>query len=147
MTRNLLSVGPDDSVPAVARVMRDRRIHRVLVVEDSPLVCRQICRVLSRAGMSPRPARDLHEALSAAKNGVDVAVIDFFLEVETGDEVLQMLRETHPSLPAILCSGYVGADSGRDVTEGFQAFIPKPFKPEEMVRTVRRLAASDWEPA
>jgi CBS domain-containing protein len=38
MTRNLLSVGPDDPVPSVARVMRDRRIHRVLVLEGERLV-------------------------------------------------------------------------------------------------------------
>jgi signal transduction histidine kinase/CheY-like chemotaxis protein len=134
-----------DSQPPIDRQARSSL--RVLVVEDSVLVRRQICRVLTRAGMTALPASDLAEALTVAEQGVDAAVIDFFLEVETGDEVLQMLRTLYPRLPAVLCSGYVGADSERNVTQGFQAFIPKPFKPEKLVTTVRELTASDWEPA
>jgi CBS domain-containing protein len=38
MTRDLLAVAPDDPLPAVARVMRDRRVHRVLVLESGRLV-------------------------------------------------------------------------------------------------------------
>jgi CBS domain-containing protein len=38
MTRELLAVAPEDSLPEVARVMRDRRVHRVLVLEAGRLV-------------------------------------------------------------------------------------------------------------
>ena len=34
----LLCVAPQDPLPAVARLMRDRRIHRVLVLEGERLV-------------------------------------------------------------------------------------------------------------
>ncbi len=37
MTKDVISVAPDDPVAAVARLMRDRRIHRVLVVDDGQL--------------------------------------------------------------------------------------------------------------
>ena len=38
MTRDVLAVAPDDPLPAVARVMRDRRVHRLLVLEAGRLV-------------------------------------------------------------------------------------------------------------
>jgi len=38
MTRDLLAVAPDDPLPAVARLMRDRRVHRVLVLDSGRLV-------------------------------------------------------------------------------------------------------------
>jgi CBS domain-containing protein len=38
MTRELLSVAPKDPLPEVARLMRDRRIHRVLVLDGERLV-------------------------------------------------------------------------------------------------------------
>jgi CBS domain-containing protein len=38
MTRELLAVAPDDPLPEVARVMRDRRVHRVLVLDAGQLV-------------------------------------------------------------------------------------------------------------
>ena len=38
MTRELVCVAPQDRLPAVARLMRDRRIHRVLVLDGERLV-------------------------------------------------------------------------------------------------------------
>jgi CBS domain-containing protein len=38
MTRELLAVAPDDPLPEVARLMRDRRVHRVLVLDAGRLV-------------------------------------------------------------------------------------------------------------
>lgn len=38
MTRELLAVAPEARLPEVARVMRDRRVHRVLVLEAGRLV-------------------------------------------------------------------------------------------------------------
>lgn len=38
MTRSVITVGPDDSAAAVARALRDNRVHRVFVVDRSQLV-------------------------------------------------------------------------------------------------------------
>jgi CBS domain-containing protein len=38
MTREVISVSPDDAITHAAEVMRSRRIHRVLVIEDGALV-------------------------------------------------------------------------------------------------------------
>lgn len=38
MTRELISVAPEDPLPSVARLMRDRRVHRVLVLREGRLV-------------------------------------------------------------------------------------------------------------
>jgi CBS domain-containing protein len=38
MTRELVTVRPDAPVAEVARVMREQRVHRVLVIDDLQLV-------------------------------------------------------------------------------------------------------------
>lgn len=38
MTRDLISVAPEEPIPAVAKLMVDRHIHRVLVMNDGKLV-------------------------------------------------------------------------------------------------------------
>lgn len=38
MTRKLISVPPDEPIPSVARLMVDRHVHRVLVMEEGKLV-------------------------------------------------------------------------------------------------------------
>jgi CBS domain-containing protein len=38
MTENVVAVGPDTSIPDVARVLRENKIHRVLVVNNDTLL-------------------------------------------------------------------------------------------------------------
>ena len=112
---------------------------RVLVLEDQKIVRRQITRLLRRAGYDPVPCETVEEAVSAAVSPFAAAIIDFMLENDTGDVALRRLRGIQPSLPAILCSGYVDASMDNPLLDDFDAVVPKPFRTSEFLDVLNGL--------
>jgi len=55
-----------------------------------------------------------------------------------GDELARRLRALRPDLPLILVSGYDAARAERLHARCFDAFLRKPWEPEELVAVVAR---------
>ena len=117
----------------------DSPSNTVLVVDDDAAI-RFLCRVnLELDGWTVGEAASLSEA-RAAVTDTDVAVVllDVHLGVESSLEFLAELRVTHPGLPVAMLTGSVGTPTLDGVS--VDAIIAKPFRPEELSATVRRLA-------
>lgn len=114
---------------------------RVLVAEDDDDLRHLIERVLTRAGYRVIPARDGGEAVEAFLRERDVAVVllDMVMPDLTGLEALDKIRESAPTVPAVLVSGYsdvlVDGQGGR---RDDLLFVPKPFSPAEILAAVAR---------
>ena len=111
----------------------------VLVVDDEPSI-RLLCRVnLEVEGYRVREAGTLAEAREEiARDGVRVALLDVHLGSEDARGLLRELREHHRDVRVALLSGAAGRE--RIARDEADALIPKPFVPEQLVETVRRLA-------
>ncbi|MCC8395478.1 ATP-binding cassette domain-containing protein [Paraburkholderia sp. MMS20-SJTR3] len=81
-----------------------------------------------------------------------VLLCDIMLADEDGYQVLRALRELEAArpllvgghLPAIAVTGYTEAvDPRRSQSAGFDAHLHKPVPPDELIATIRRLAAGD----
>lgn len=121
----------------------------ILVVDDDPLVCRAMRRVLRRAGFDVVMAHDGQEALgflSTTLRQVDVMLVDVVMPGLSGPEVLVAAEAMAPDTEIILMSGNSGGmldDDGWSRAD--LVFLEKPVPAHVLVervqRAVRRIAA------
>jgi len=118
---------------------------RVLLVEDDDGVRETVALVLKGAGCQVLPVRNGRDALLAlAKWKAEVAVIDIFMPVMDGLELMRVLRLRHPELRILAVSG--GDRSGRidylgtAKRLGADECLMKPFSATKLIEAVDRLA-------
>lgn len=123
--------------------MNERR-HRVLVVDDD-LVIRQLIGInLELEGFEVHMAADGEEALRQAVEVMpDVVVLDVMMPRLDGLQVARRLREdarTQGMRLVLVSARAQAADLQRGEDMGVDAYVTKPFEPDELVSVVRRLA-------
>jgi DNA-binding NtrC family response regulator len=113
----------------------------ILIVDDEPEM-RDVCRAaLASEGYLVIQASDGVEALEILdrhRGGVDLVVSDAVMPRMGGRELLWEMSRRHPGVPVLLASGILqdpDASYGLEVTPA--AFVPKPFDPRQLIRTVR----------
>jgi CheY-like chemotaxis protein len=115
----------------------------VLVVEDEPLVRKLAVRILSNLGYRVIEAADGPSALDVAganTGTIHLLVTDVVMPGMTGKEVAARLLAIHRGMWVIYMSGYAEhLVVERGVIEEGIAFIPKPFDPLNLARTVREV--------
>ncbi len=86
----------------------DNRDVSVLLIDDSPSIRESLSNVLTLHGYTITAAESLEAAQSILRRqAVDIAIVDFYLQNETGDEVCKALLAEAPQLVcAILTSAY-----------------------------------------
>ena len=112
---------------------------RILTVDDEPLICRQIARILSKYGHEVHQFYNGQDALEAMhKMTFDLALVDYHLPVMDGLEILHHLREHQPGCVRILVTGMLDLDLAvQAVNRGEVArFVEKPFKHDRLIAAV-----------
>jgi len=111
---------------------------RILVVEDEELLARLIVRILTRQGYQVLLAGTGKEAIALMKaEKVDLLLTDLSLPGGmTGRDLAEYLRQENPSLRVAYMSGY--SPDLDDETFNPELFLPKPFKPEELLELLRK---------
>jgi CheY-like chemotaxis protein len=117
-------------------------VSRVLVVDDEPAL-----RELMRAALEPH-----HDVAEAADGAAalelwrtyrpDVVLLDVMLPGASGIDILREVRadETFPSAKVVVVSAWDMSSVREQVDEhAADAFVSKPFFPEELLETVDRL--------
>lgn len=122
-----------------------RRPQEVLVVEDDPVVSRLVTHLLTRRGYTVQHAADGLKAqqMLAAEHKPAVVVLDVMLPYVSGFELVSQIRSTPGwgDVPVIiLTSKSHESDILRAFDSGVNDYVVKPFRPEEFVARVRRLA-------
>lgn len=116
----------------------------VLVVEDEPSLRDMVCGILKHYGYKVASAADGVEALKLCEDSTirfDLLLSDMLLpEGISGRELGKKLKERYPDLKIIITSGY-SADpviNRFEFRDGF-VFLPKPYNPLTLLRTVRHI--------
>ena len=110
----------------------------VLVVDDEHSI-RYLCRVnLELDGYRVLEAAEVAEARRLlASEHVDVVLLDLHVGPERTDDLLEELRRRTPPIPVALVTG--STDVLAPDRPAADAVLSKPFAPEELTETVRRL--------
>jgi len=125
---------------------------RVLVVDDDDVIRQLITVNLELEGFEVVPAVDGQDALDKVKDAhVQVVTLDVMMPRVDGWEAAARLRadpQTAHVKIVLLSARAQEADIQRGEKIGVDAYLTKPFDPDELIETVRRLMdAADAEPA
>lgn len=110
----------------------------VLIIDDEAAVRNVTRTLLERSGYRVLTAAGGAEgvAVFAAESGaVDLVMLDLSMPEMTGRQVLAELARIRPDIRVLLSSGYSQSDlpTGANVA----GFLNKPFRFEELLRTIR----------
>ena len=125
--------------------------RRVLVMEDDAMIRRLVVRCLGRAGydvvetINGQDALDMHAMADAEGRRFDLILSDLTIEDGMGGiEMMQLLRQRDPKIRAIVSSGYADSPAmARPAEYGFDAVLPKPYPPRELLRSVAETLAGE----
>jgi two-component system cell cycle response regulator CtrA len=116
----------------------------VLLVEDDQLGQESLCALLSEHGASVTAAHDAEEGANLAEQiEPDVVLCDIGLPGMDGYYLIQRLREHElrhrldPSLAIALTGMGSEVNRMRSVSEGFNHFMTKPARPDELIGLMR----------
>jgi signal transduction histidine kinase/CheY-like chemotaxis protein len=107
---------------------------RVLVAEDNKINMLVTRRFLEKWEVETREAKNGLEALELFKaNQFDLLLIDLEMPVMDGYEAVTEIRKLNPVIPAIAFTAAVFDNmKNRLLSNGFNDFVNKPFRPEEL---------------
>jgi excisionase family DNA binding protein len=113
----------------------------VLVVDDDARL-REFMRVnLEMEGYSVREAASADEALEAIEDQApELVLLDVVMPGVDGWQMLQRMQERHGSIPVIMFSGQIDANSASEAEErGARGFVGKPFDPQQLIERAKQL--------
>jgi two-component system alkaline phosphatase synthesis response regulator PhoP len=119
---------------------------RVLIVDDDKYIRRLVRSLLEAEGMECHEAEDGLRALTVARQlHPDIMILDIMLPGLDGYKVSRMLKfdDEYADISIImLTSRAEPTDKETGYYTGADVYITKPFDQEELVNTVKQLAAS-----
>jgi len=114
--------------------------NRVLVVDDEPDVLMLTCTALEDANFDVIRAKDVAQAKKLLLSEIpDIIVTDIMMPDESGFSLIKYIREKSgiKNTPIIVTSVM---DSESEIfQQGADAYLPKPFTPEELIKMVTDL--------
>ena len=115
-------------------------MSRVLVVDDEPGLRQSLGLLLGDAGYQVVAEGDGQSALSRAlAEPFDLVLCDVRMPRLGGIDFLRAYRERGGTALVIMMSAYGGEDAAlAAMKEGAYDYIPKPFRPDEVVLTLRK---------
>jgi len=112
---------------------------RILVIDDDASVRKVLAMALEDEGYTVDIAENGGEAIHKSNaNFYNLALIDIRLPDMEGTRLLAEMKETVPKLVKIIVTGYPGLQNAVEaVNGGADAYVVKPFKMEDLLKTVR----------
>jgi len=112
---------------------------KILVVDDDDLVLSSCQRVLTGDGFEVLLADSVEKALQIIEaTDLVLLLIDIKMPVHDGLYLMKQLKERSSRLPVIVMSGYATEETMAAAAKmGSAVFIPKPFTPDELLKTIR----------
>jgi PAS domain S-box-containing protein len=115
----------------------------VLVADDDEGVRDVAVDTLQRCGFDVLTARDGRQALELVERHTDeirAVLLDRTMPVVSGEEAFATLRRERPYLPVIIVSGYSEDSISQSIADNRpDGFLKKPFLPEVLVDTLRKV--------
>jgi DNA-binding response OmpR family regulator len=116
---------------------------RILVADDEPALLRLLEFVLGRRGFIIQGVTNGNAAIEVLKaESPDLVILDVMMPGLDGYEVLTFIRETPrlEGLPVVMLTARAQLDDiQRGLTLGADAYLAKPFDPEELLSVVESL--------
>jgi len=102
---------------------------RILIVDDEPLICQTLSKMLNSEGVEVKTVTSGKEALEEVNsNFYDLCFLDINLLDAAGLAIMKDVKSLSPGTSvAIMTSSYLDDDMKRVIDERADYFVPKPF--------------------
>ena len=118
----------------------------ILIAEDYDDNRELLRLLLAAANYEVREARNGQECLTLASLDPlpDLIMVDLSMPELDGWQVFERLKANSKTahIPCVAVTAHTDSDRVRALQSGFSAFVGKPFRTEELLRTVARLVGS-----
>jgi CheY-like chemotaxis protein len=117
---------------------------KVLVVDDEAFVRMLVADVLDEAGFEVIEAPNAQVALKRLEIADDVRVVFTDINMPPGMNGLELAQQVHErwlQVGLVVSSGYERPSSDQIADGGI--FIPKPFRPEDIIGAVKKVVAQE----
>ena len=113
----------------------------VLVIDDEKKVCTMLIRMVQELGCVGRATTSAIEGLAMVEQETpDLILLDLKMPDMSGPSFLRTLRETHPTLPVAVVTGYPDSELMREaMLHAPVLLLAKPVERLLLERTVRTL--------
>lgn len=117
-----------------------RETMNILIVDDEEVLQDVLTSLVRREGWNPLSARTGEEALSLLeREEVDLVLLDLMLPAMSGMEVMQQIHRRNPDQVVVVITAFSSIEGAiAAMREGAFHYIPKPFKNEEVLLTIRK---------
>ena len=118
-------------------------MRTILIVDDSATVREMVSEILKKSGLNVVEASDGRQAQQKIQQQKpDLVVTDIVMPEMNGYELCRWIK-TNPksqNIPVVMCTSK-GEDFDRywGMKQGADAYIAKPFRPSELVKTIKQL--------
>ncbi|MFN7960241.1 MAG: sigma-54 dependent transcriptional regulator [Thermoanaerobaculia bacterium] len=112
----------------------------ILVIDDEEVLQDVLARLIVKEGHTPLLARTGEEGLlTLEREEVDLVLLDLMLPGMTGEEVLRQIKRQDPDQVVVIITAFSSIEGAiAAMREGAFHYIPKPFKNEEVLITLRK---------
>ena len=114
----------------------------ILIVDDEADIRTLVAGILEDEGYEAREAGDSDQTLAAvAVRRPSLILLDIWLQGSRldGMQVLEQLKQEHPSVPVVIMSGHGTIETAvQAIKLGAYDFIEKPFKADRMILVIKR---------
>jgi two-component system response regulator PilR (NtrC family) len=113
---------------------------KILIVDDEEVLQDILATLIRQEGWTPVSARTGEEGLRLlATESIDLVLLDLMLPAMSGMEFLKQVRKEHPEQVVVMITAFSSVESAIEaMREGAFHYIPKPFKNEEVLITVKK---------
>lgn len=103
--------------------------NQIIIIDDDKAVRSSLCAFLDSTGFSVNPFASAMQFLRTGSLSLTCCIIvDMHMPEMSGIEFLELMHETHPSVPVVLISGNISASlRARATRAGAKAVFEKPF--------------------
>jgi DNA-binding NtrC family response regulator len=118
----------------------------IVVVDDEPMVGELVQTIFEMEGLDSQVFQDPMEALSELRkwSGPPALLLtDFRMPGMNGMELIQGVKRRFPGVKTVLFSGNVDESIQSEYPLRADAFIRKPFYPQNLLETVRKVINSE----
>jgi len=114
---------------------------RILIVDDDPLICRQLEDLYSSQQYLVSSAGNASEALRLlGEQDFSLAVVDLRIPGTDGIGLTREIREHWPDLDVIMITGYASIKGAVEaIKQGASDYITKPFQKEEILLATEKV--------
>jgi PAS domain S-box-containing protein len=135
-----------DTILLTADVSEARGSETILFIEDEQLIRELIVPVLSDNGYTVLTACDGEEGISMFQRHsgeISLVLSDYGLPKCDGEEVFKRVRLIDADVSFVVLTGFMGPDKRAELSDiGVTATISKPYKPADLLITVRDILDS-----